>query len=276
MTDETGVAAHYGQHGLLAAIEAAVQVSGKTTDTVSVDDLAPADEFHIGGRVASEAFLGQLGHGGGDRVLDVGCGLGGTARFAAQSYGCRVVGVDLTEEFVSAGRAMTAWVGLAEQVDLRHGSALNLEFEPDQFDAAYMLHVGMNVADKARLFAEVLRVLRPGAVYGVYDIMATSSEALDYPVPWATTAATSALAGQDTYRRLLEDAGFEIVGERNRREFAVAFFDDMRRRMQAAGSPPPLGLHIVMGPEAAVKVQNMIANIAAGRIAPVEIIARKP
>ena len=70
-------------------------------------------------------------------------------------------------------------------------------------------------------------------------------------------------------------AGFALTAERNRHDFALAFFSDMRAKTAAAGGPPPFGLHILMGMSAPEKVQNMIDNISKGRIAPVELIARK-
>jgi ubiquinone/menaquinone biosynthesis C-methylase UbiE len=275
MAKSDAVVDHYSHGRLLDAILAGVRALGKTPDTVSVDDLAPVDEFHIGGRQASEDFIGQLGLSSDDRVLDVGCGIGGTARYVASTWGCRVAGLDLTPEYVETGEAMCAWVGLGDRVDLTHGSALAMPFESAHFDAAIMLHVGMNIADKAGLFAEVNRVLRPGGIFGVYDIMRTSDDPLVYPVPWATLPETSALATPEDYRTALADSGFEMAGERDRRAFAAAFFAALRKRTDAAGGPPPLGLHILLGETAAIKIRNMVDNVAAGRVAPVEMIARK-
>ncbi|MCP4328428.1 MAG: methyltransferase domain-containing protein [Alphaproteobacteria bacterium] len=275
MANHQDVADHYTHGKLVEAIEAAVAELGMSVDTVGVDDLAPVDEFHVGGRRATEDFLTQLSLSADTHVLDIGCGLGGAARFAADRFGCRVTGIDLTDEYVEAGKVLLGWVGLEDRVSLEQGSALDMPFDDDRFDAAYMLHVGMNIADKARLFTEVGRVVRPGAVFGIYDVMRTSDDALTYPVPWATTSATSAVSEPDHYKELLEAAGFEVTAERNRRDFALDFFDQMRARMEAAGGPPPLGTHILMGRNTPEKVQNMIANISAGRIAPVEVIARK-
>ena len=207
-------------------------------------------------------------------MLDVGCGLGGPARFTASRYGARVTGIDLTAEFVRTGQVMCQWVGLDDTVNLVEGSALDMPFDSDGFDAAYMMHVGMNIADKKGLFAEVARVLKPDCVFGVYDVMQTGGSDIDFPVPWAETPATSALSTPAQYRTALEQAGFEVVAERNRRDFAIAFFADLAAKTQAAGGPPPLGLHILMGESRVVKIRNMADNIKAGRIAPVELIAR--
>lgn len=275
MAKSDAVADHYTHGRLLDAILAGVTALGKTPQTLDIGDLAPVDEFHIGGRQATEDFVAQLGLSPEDHVLDVGCGIGGTARYLASTCGCRVTGLDLTPEFVEAGRALCAWVGLGERVDLIQGSALAMPFELARFDAAVMLHVGMNIADKAGLFAEVGRVLRPGATFGLYDIMRRNDEPLVYPVPWAAVPDTSALATPEDYRAALAEAGFEVTKERDRREFAAEFFAALRERTEAAGGPPPLGLHILLGETAALKVRNMVDNVAGGRVSPVEMIARK-
>ncbi|MEZ5773429.1 MAG: methyltransferase domain-containing protein [Hyphomicrobiaceae bacterium] len=275
MSTPTNVALQYTRGGLALAIRDGVLSLGKTPETVTIDDLAPVDEFHVGGRKASEEFIGQLGLTAGMRVLDIGCGLGGTARYAAERFEGRVTGIDLTREYIDTGNTLCQWVGLEERVSLRRGNALAMPFEDGAFDAAYMLHAGMNIADKQGLTAEVARVLKPGATFGIYDIMRTGPGDLVYPVPWADTPDLSALAAPADYKGALQDAGFSLTAERDRRDFALEFFSQMRSRAAGADGPPPLGLHVLMGRSTPEKVRNMIANITEGRIAPVELIARK-
>ncbi len=273
--NQQDVSKHYTHGNLVAAIRSGLGSLGKTVNSVTVDDLAPVDEFHIGGRQASEDFLSQLNLTPENHVLDVGCGLGGAARFVASRYGCQVTGIDLTPEYVETAKVVCGWVGLDSRISLHQGSALAMPFADRVFDRAYMLHVGMNVDDKARLCSEVSRVLRPNSLFGTYDVMRTGDGELTYPVPWATTSASSSVAKPAQYREALERAGFDVIAERNRRDFALAFFDRLRARAAAAGGPPPLGLHILMGRNTPDKVQNMIENVSSGRLAPVELIARK-
>jgi hypothetical protein len=87
MPEQAGVSRHYTHGKLIDAISGGIVALGKTIDTVSVDDLAPVDEFHIGGRRASEEFLDQLGLSAQMHVLDIGCGLGGAARLM-RVYSC--------------------------------------------------------------------------------------------------------------------------------------------------------------------------------------------
>lgn len=269
----TAVAEHYTQGQLLSKIEAGLRALGKEPEGANVEDLGPVDEFHIGGRSATEGFLSQLSLKTDAEVVDIGSGLGGTARFAYERFGWRVSGIDLTPEFVDVARALSSWVGASEALSFHCGSALEMPFEDEGFDAAIQLHVGMNIADKHALFQEVRRVLRPGGLYGIYDVMKIDDAPLTFPVPWATGPSESALATPETYRDTLEGSGFEILSQRDRSAMAREFFDALRAR--AAQAPPPLGLHLVMGPETPTKIANMVANLEAGRIAPVEIIARR-
>lgn len=273
MNTEQQVSQHYTHGSLEQAIFDALKAAGKDLDNLSHGDLAPVDEFHIGGRQATMDFAEQLGLQPGMRVLDVGCGLGGASRYVAQKYGCHVTGIDLTDEYVRVAETMSRKVGLGAQTLYRQASALSLPFADGSFDGAYMLHVAMNIADKLALFSEIRRVLKAGAVFGIYDVMREDAGELNFPVPWATSAETSFLEPAARYKSLLASSRFEVVYERSRREFAVEFFGQLRARM-AQGGASPLGLQIVMGATAAQKVANMISLLDRGLISPTEIIAR--
>lgn len=275
MPDEILVANHYRHGGLIEAIAAGLQELGLAPDTVSVDDLAPVDEFHIGGRVATESFLDQLGIGPADHVLDVGCGLGGASRFAARRYGCRVTGIDLSREYVETGTVLNSWVGMGDSIRLAQADASALPYRDAEFDTAFMLHVGMNIAEKQALAVELHRVLKPGGALGIYDVMRVGEGELEFPVPWAGTAEVNAVAAPDEYTRALESAGFRVTAERNRAEFALEFFAELQAATAGAAGPPPLGLQILMGETTPSKVKNMIENISQGRVAPVELIAQR-
>jgi SAM-dependent methyltransferase len=275
MSIDKAVSESYLHGALLKAIQYAITKLGKTVDSVTIEDLAPVDEFHIGGRLATESFLDQLDFSEQGHVLDVGCGLGGASRFVANKYKSHITGIDLTQEYIETGKALCSWVKLDKQITLQQGSALSMPFQDESFDGGYMMHVGMNIEDKAQLFTEIYRVLRPGSNFGVYDVMRQNGGELVYPVPWATDSSTSSLATPDKYKEALADAGFEITNERNRRDFALDFFKQLRAKTEASGGPPPLGLHTLMQESTAEKINNMINNITENYVTPVEVVAIK-
>ncbi len=275
MTNPKDVAQHYHSGHLLKLISdgcAALDLA----PPMKSDALAPVDEFHIGGRLATEPFVGALQLSEGKQVLDLGCGLGGPARYVADATGAFVTGIDLTEEFVETGRELTKWTGLSDRVNLLQGSVLELPLDADTMDAAYMIHVGMNIADKAGIAQEAARVLKPGGIFAIYDVMQVGEGEMDYPTPWAASSDQSALAPPETYKAALESAGFELTDRIDRTAFAEQFFADLAAAQNTANGPPPLGLHLIMGEDTALKVRHMVRNIQAGLIAPIEIHARLP
>lgn len=274
MSEEWDIPKHYTHGDLLAAIETAVRTMGKTPVSITVDDLSAVDEFHIGGRAATRHLFEQLHLSADQHLLDVGCGLGGAARFAASAYGVTVAGIDATPEYIETGRVLNRWVGLDDRVTLRQGSALGLPFNDAQFDGCYIIHVGMNIADKRRLFSEIYRVMKPGGLFGIYDIMLIGDGTLSYPVPWASAPRESHLEPPQVYEQVMTSCGLTVTAVHNRRYFAVQFFEAVQSKVAENGLPP-LGLHTLMGESAPLKLKNMIGNVMAGHIAPVEIIAVK-
>jgi len=271
---ENAVARHYGADDLLVRIEAGLKSSGADLANLTLEDLVPVDEFHVGGRKATQHALSRMSLSATDHVLDVGCGLGGAARYIAAQYGCRVTGIDLTPEYIDVAQQLTARLGLSASLQFETASALAMPFEDGSFDAAVTFHVAMNIQDRAGLYAEIARVLRPGATFCIYDVMKTGPGDIVYPAPWAETAETSHVASPEETLEYLRQAGFEIVETENRREFALQFF-----RQRIAGSesdgPPPLSIHLLMGGTWREKFKNTLQNTEAGRIAPVQMIARR-
>lgn len=275
MTDiEEGVSRHYSAYDVLPRIRAGLQAMGRDPDHIEAGDLKQVDEFHIGGADATAGLLGELDIKPGAEVLDIGCGIGGPARMIALETGARVTGVDLTPAFIDAAQKLSGMAGMGDRVVFRVGSALHLPFEDVSFDVATLLHVGMNIPDKAKLFREAYRVVRPGGTFAVYEVMRTGEGSVSFPVPWAERAEISALAEPQAYRKAAADAGFELRSEQDRRPMALAFFERIRAQA-ASAAPAPLGLHLLMGPTIGQKMANMIDAIKAGAIAPVQMIFRK-
>ncbi len=273
MDTEAQVARHYSHGRLEQAILEALRQSGKNVDALSASDLAGVDEFHLGWLPATVELAADLGLSPGLEVLDVGSGIGGPARYFAEAHGCKVVGIDLTSEFVEVANAITERCRLDALASFQQASALAVPFPSARFDVATLLHVGMNIENKAALFAEVRRVLKPGGKFAIYDIMRMDGLELPYPMPWAESLATSFVETPDTYRQLLKAQGFVIEKERNRRDQSIELGRAMRAHAALHGTPP-LGLHVLMGPSTPERLGNVMSTLERGSIAPIEIIAR--
>src|SRR5712672_1072823 len=283
MSSEAKISGHYGRGLLVEFILGAVALEGKDPEKVSAGDLAPVDEFHVGGLEATQELAKQMELRARLRLLDVGSGIGGPARYFAGEHGCRVTGIDLTEEFVRVAGSLTRLTKLDGLAEFRQGSALEMPFEQGAFDGAYMIHVGMNIADKAGIFREVRRVVKAEAVFTIFDIMRTAdgragagraeAGAIRYPVPWALSEQTSFVGTREEYREALQKAGFEVVRERGRAEFGIEFTERVAARM-AQGGAPGLGLHLLMGEKTPIMICNILAMMKEGVLEPVELQAR--
>ena len=270
---ERGIVEHYTKSGLFDRIIGAIEKLGKTAGTIEPEDLKPVDEFHIGGIEATEELLAQLEIGISTRVLDIGSGIGGTTRHIVTRYGADVTGLDLTPEFVDTARRLTELVGLS--AEFRVGSALEMPFDAKQFDVATLMHVGMNLPDKPKLFAEVQRVLRPGGKFAIFDIMQIGPNHPNFPLPWSSAPETSFLEKPETYLDAAIAVGFTLTARRDRGDYAREFFKKLSASL-AGSTPPPLGLGLLMGEETQTKVGNMVAAVSAGDVAPVEMIFSGP
>lgn len=257
---EDRVVANYGG-GTLARILGRVDAAGLARAGLTQNDLKRFDSLHVGGWQATEELLDPLGIAPGTAALDIGCGVGGAARTLAARYGARVEGVDLTPEFVAAAQALTALVGI-EWVTFRVASAAALPFPSGSFDLATMLHVGMNLPDKAAAFAEAARVLRPGGRFVIYDVMRLGPGAVAYPMPWAGDPGVSFLATPDDYAAAAAAAGLRETARRSRAAEGLRFLEAMRAAGTGTGMPPD-------------RLANLTAAMTEGALAPVEMVLDK-
>jgi len=270
---ESAVAEHYGADGLAARIMSGLEAAGADLDDLKIDDLAPVDEFHIGGRDATKRALAQLTLNSDSRVLDIGCGIGGAVRLIADEFGCRVTGVDLTPEFISTAQALTVLTGLGDRATFEIASALDMPFEAASFDAVVTFHVAMNIHNREALYGEIARVLAPGGILCIYDVMKKGEGNLAFPVPWSETPDTSHLTTSDEMLALLVGAGFDVDYVEDRTQAAI---ENIKQREAAASDDlPPLGVHLIMGPTAPEKFKNIRENIENGLIGPVLMVARR-
>ena len=247
-------------------IERALVSAGKDLDRLAPADLALLEDFHTMGRIATAQLVDLARITGESEVLDAGSGVGGTARYVADRYGCHVAAVDLTDEYCETSRWLNGLVGLDDRISVRQADVTDLPFADATFDVAISQHVQMNVADKVRLYAEAHRVLKLGGRLALWDITIGDGQ-LDYPLPWADHPARSHLVTPDGLRALVEDAGFTVKVWNDLTEQAVAL-------MQALLAQPdnPLGLHAFVT-DFRRKAENLTQALADGRVRAIQAIS---
>ena len=267
------VGRHYGTGELAHRIRQALQNAHGDTHPLNAAELAPIDQFHVGGLAATKEMAEALGLRAGATVLDIGCGLGGSARFLAATYRCFVTGIDLNESFIEVARLLTQSTALDVNYELM--DALDLKLEDNRFDFAWTQHVAMNIRDRAQLYANVHRVLKPGGRFAMYDVTAVDKRALVFPVPWARTPEVSFLLTQQEMRESLRDAGFAEVSRTDHTASGAKWFDEQQFFRTMEESQSSLGLHLVMGPEFPTMAANLGRNLKEERAGLVQVIVEK-
>ena len=258
---------------LYGNILAALRRGQKPIEALTVEDLAPVDHFHARGFPATVELADRMRVSASAHVLDIGCGLGGPARYMAQRFGCRVTGVDITEAFVSTARRLNALLRMDERVHFQQGDALALPFADGSFDAGYSQHVTMNIADRERFWTEAARVLKPGACFALTEHGLGPKGEPMYPVPWSTDGTSSHLVTPEATRRCAFDAGFEAIEMVEVGEKYLAGYRKSLERDPA--ETPPLGTHLLLGPTARERSANAMRNIEEGRTRPFQLVCRK-
>ena len=268
------VEAHYSRGGILSSILGALRDMGSEITTLAPRDLSPVDEFHVGGREATIELANRASLKPGIRVLDVGCGLGGSVRYLASERQCRAAGIDLTGEYVDVANALARLLGLHEVTAFRQSSALDMPFHDGAFDVVWTEAVQMNIADKRAFYSEMARLLSPGGRLAFHDIFQGEGGDLYYPVPWAEERSISFLAMPETVRDILKDLQFNVLHWEDKSRQSMDWLAAAVERSKSA-EPARLGLHLLMGSTARVKLENNIRNLAEGRFVVIQAVAEK-
>jgi len=270
---ESAITDDYGDAGLGDQILAGLRAHGIDTDNLTQEILAEIDHIHGGGypNTIEHAELVTLEPQ--MRVLDIGCGIGGPARYYANAFGCKVTGIDLTPEYVDVAAMLTERCGLCDHVDFRVANATDLPFEDAEFDMVWCLNVTMNIEDRAGLYGEIRRVLKPGGKLGLSEIGQGPGGDPYYPLSWARDASYSFLATPDELRGGLEAAGLTITD----------WIDEGERRKAAGGNvsrgastlPPGEANRMVRGEDYSDRQANGAKSVMENRLTNIRLVAEK-
>jgi SAM-dependent methyltransferase len=266
---------YYSPNDLYNKIIEGLHKLGKDLSKITLDDLQPVDEFHIRGDVATEELIKLSGFTSDMHILDVGCGIGGSTRRLSDQTGCRVTGIDLSDEYIDVAQQLTQLIDMQERVTFRACSALDMPFEDNFFDGVWSLQMNMNVEDKLSWLEEVHRVLKPGGRAVLYEVCAHKNTPLHFPVPWAQESSMSFLVPPESFREVISAAGFEIELWNDKTDLAQKAFANATAPV---GEPklPVLGVYMLVGKDIQTKAYNLHRNLDEERVSLIEAVATKP
>lgn len=264
----------YDRDGLEEVVLGTLQAEFNDLSQLDPIELAPLDEFHIRGRSSTVELAELVGDLSGLEVLDVGSGLGGTARYLASKFGCPVTGIDLSSAYVSLAERLSELVGLSQETSFDQAPALDIPFPEARFDVVWMEHVQMNIPRKDRLAVELSRVLRGGGRLAFHEIFSGPGPEPYFPVPWADDPSGSSLVSPQDFRYSLEQAGLQVIHWEDVTQPSLQWATGLMQRLDESG-PPPLGLHLLMGESAPAKLENVGKNLQDDRICVIQAVLRK-
>ncbi len=266
---------YYSPNDLYNKIIEGLGKLGTDLSKVTLDDLQPVDEFHIRGDTATKELIELAGFTPDQHILDVGCGIGGSTRRLSHETGCRVTGIDLSDEYIDTAGRLTQLLNMQERVKFHACSALELPFDDNSFDGVWSLQMNMNVEDKLSWLKETYRVLKPGGHAVLYEVCSNINAPLYFPVPWAQDSSISFLVSPEAFRDVITSAGFDITVWNDKTDLAQQAFAKVS---EPASEPvlPVLGVYMLVGNDIGTKAYNLHRNLDEQRVSLIETVALKP
>lgn len=265
---------HYGSDKLKTRIFTALEESGKDLNNLTLKDLSVIDQLHTGGHMATLALAKKAELPMAATVLDAGCGIGGSCRLLARECSFNMTGMDLVPDFIDVAQSLSHSTGMDGVIKYLQGDIMDTGLETACFDAVWCQHTLMNIKDKERVFSEFNRILKPGGILVLHEIVQGTTVPIHLPVPWADRHSISHLMPWMEMSEIVLNNGFTCrFQEDQTREQASTWWERVKKAFEKKQAvPSPLGPHIIFGENGMSFGNTMTANLKEDRIRLMEAI----
>ena len=167
---------------------------------------------HMGGLEATEKLIHHSDIKSEHEVLEVGCGVGQTTVLLVKRIGCRVVAVDISEAMIEYAQKYAKKEGVSDKIEFRQGDISELPSEDERFDALFCESVTVLAPDHRKAIQEYTRVLKPGGLVGINEVLYLKDSPPDEIIDWIAHDASGGghTRHMDSWKALLEEAGLQL------------------------------------------------------------------
>ncbi len=180
-------------------------------DPVPVDVLNGYDQLHYHGTEALDAAIDTCGMAAGHKVLEVGSGWGGCARYLAHASGAAVTAIELQQDYHAVGATLTTRVGLSDRVTHIQADFLDWQAPPAGFDHVVSWLALFHIPRRADYLERIAATLRPGGSFFVEDLYLIAPPAPDEAADFQASLFPNSLVSLDAYKTTLAAAGLRLV-----------------------------------------------------------------
>jgi ubiquinone/menaquinone biosynthesis C-methylase UbiE len=192
---------------------------------MKIQDILYPDHWHMGGEEAIDTLTQKAGLAKGMKVLDAGCGIGGPARYLVQKCDCHVTGLNISAYQVNHAREKTKAAGLDHKVAFKVGSFMEMPFNDGSFDLVWSQDAFAHGPDKKKIIEESYRILKSGGKLAFQDHLQVGPMTKNLE-EYCLFAACPGLETLEGYEKLLQGAGFTVLGKEDLTDYYRADYLD--------------------------------------------------
>ncbi len=259
---------------IFTRVHQAMTEAGLINKELNIEDLFPIDQYHARGIAATIDLGKRMPISKNQKILDIGCGLGGPARYYAKEFKCFITGIDITPSFIEIGNEFNKLTSMSNNVHLLVGNGEILDFKNETFDGAYSQHVTMNISDRKKFFSEAFRVLKKGSFFAFTEHGLGPEGDPIFPLPWANSSEMSFLLPPETTISILKDVGFSDIKIIETADKYISSYEKLIG-LKPKNKKPILGIHVIGGNSMNERSTNSMQSIKDNRTLPFEIVCKK-